>query len=78
MLAKMTFKNQITIPKKIVENFLGVEYFDVISKDDEIILKPVKIVGEKSALTKIRKKIAVLGLTEKDIDNAIHWARGKN
>lgn len=78
MLAKMTFKNQITIPKKVVEKFLGVEYFDVISKNDKIILEPVKIVSRGSSLSEIREKIASFGLKEKDIEQAISWARGKN
>jgi bifunctional DNA-binding transcriptional regulator/antitoxin component of YhaV-PrlF toxin-antitoxin module len=29
MLAKMTSKNQITIPKKIIEQLPDVEYFEV-------------------------------------------------
>lgn len=78
MLAKMTFKNQITIPKKVVERFLGVEYFDVIGKNDKIILKPVKIVSRESSLSEIREKIASFGLGEKDIEQAISWARGEN
>ena len=38
MLAKRTFKNQITIPKGIIEKFPNVNYFDVTAKKDEIIL----------------------------------------
>jgi hypothetical protein len=34
MLAKKTTKNQITLPKKVVARFIGVEYFDV-STDGE-------------------------------------------
>jgi hypothetical protein len=33
MLAKMTSKNQITIPQKIVEQISDAEYFEVELKD---------------------------------------------
>jgi hypothetical protein len=38
MLAKKTTKNQITLPKKVVENFSGVEYFEVSTDGTCIIL----------------------------------------
>ncbi len=43
MLAKMTSKNQITIPKKIVEQLPDAEYFDVELKDGVIVLKPLHL-----------------------------------
>jgi len=77
MLAKRTFKNQITIPKRVIEKFPTTDYFDVIAKKDEIVLRPVEIKKQKYILAKIREKIASLGLTEKDIQDAIRWARKK-
>jgi len=41
MLAKLTSKNQITLPKALVSKFPGAEYFAVREVDGEIILKPV-------------------------------------
>jgi len=75
MLAKKTYKNQITIPQVVIRGFPGVEYFDVQQRDQEIVLKPVKISSSSEDLEKIRKKIEDLGITEKDIDEAIRWAR---
>ncbi len=75
MLAKRTFKNQITIPKEIISKFGDVEYFDVMAKEGRIVLRPVKILPQESRLAEIRKKIKSLGLTEKDIEKAIKWAR---
>jgi len=75
MLAKRTFKNQITIPKEIISKFGDVEYFDVMAKKGEIVLRPVKILPQESRLAGIREKIKSLGLTEKDIEEAIKWAR---
>ena len=74
MLAKRTYKNQITIPKAVIDAFPGIEYFDVTAHGDAILLRPVEF---KSAvrLAAIRKKVRVLGLTETDLDAAIRWAR---
>jgi predicted nucleic acid-binding protein len=43
MLAKMTSKNQITIPKKIIEQLPDVEYFEVQLKDGIVMLRPLKV-----------------------------------
>ncbi len=75
MLAKRTFKNQITIPKEIISKFGNVEYFDVTVEENEIVLRPVEILPRESRLAGIRKKIKSLGLTEEDIEKAIKWAR---
>lgn len=53
MVTKMTIKNQLTIPKKILEraglsNLKDEErYFDVEVKDDAILLKPVTLIVEE-------------------------------
>ena len=74
MLCKLTYKNQITLPKKIVEKFKDVEYFEVETRNEKIILKPVKITP-LITLEQIKEKIASLGLKEKDIEKSIQWAR---
>ena len=75
MLAKKTVKNQVTLPKKIVEQMPDTEYFEVSLQGDGILLKPVHLEGSASRLAQVRRKIKELGLTEKEIDVAIHWAR---
>ena len=76
MLCKKTVKNQITLPKKALEKFGDCEYFEVEAEPDRIILIPVKWVGlREKSLTTIRQKIHSLGLSEKDIDEAIKWTR---
>ena len=77
MLAKKTVKNQITLPKSIVDKIPDTEYFEVSLRGEEIVLKPVRIEGSFASLSKVRAKIKALGLTEKDIDEAIRWARGR-
>lgn len=78
MLCKRTYKNQITIPKKVMEKFDGVEYFEARIRGGTIILEPVEITPlDESRLVKVRKKIAELGLTERDVEDAVAWARKK-
>jgi len=77
MLAKKTSKNQITLPQEAVRRFPGVDYFEVSIDGDRICLMPVKITSAAASLEKVRKKIAALGLSEDDIEDAVAWARGK-
>ena len=76
MLAKMTSKHQITIPKKIIEQLPDVEYFEVELKDGVVMLKPLKVYD--TSLAKIRTKINKLGLQENTVKEAIKWARSKS
>jgi hypothetical protein len=39
------------------------------------VLRPVVIEAKGTRLEKIRNKMKALGLTEKDVDAAIRWAR---
>jgi hypothetical protein len=73
MLAKLTAKNQITIPKKILSQLPEVEYFDVTINDGLVLLKPVKVVD--TDLQGIRAKIKRLGLSEDCVAEAVSWAR---
>jgi hypothetical protein len=77
VLAKKTSKNQITLPKEIVKVFPDTEYFDVSIEDNTIRLMPVKITPVQSSLESVREKMKKLGLTEKDVGEAIQWARGR-
>ena len=73
MLAKKTIKNQITLPKRIVQDFPDVDYFDVRKEDDRIVLEPLKTDRAKQ----VRAKLATLKITETDIAKAVDWARKK-
>ena len=76
MLCKRTFKNQITLPKRVMEKFGDVEYFDVEQQRGKIILRPAEMKPCVS-LARIRNKITSLGLQDKDIDEAISRAGKK-
>lgn len=77
MLAKKTSKNQVTLPKKALQEIPETDYFDVTTKDGVLILRPVTLTDAGSRLTVVRQKIAELGLEPDDVDKAVAWARGR-
>jgi hypothetical protein len=77
MLAKKTVKNQITLPKSIVQKLPGTDYFEVSLRGEEIILRPVIVEAKGTKLDRVRDKMKALKLTEKDVEAAIHWARNR-
>ena len=58
MLAKLTSKNQLTLPKAVVRRFVGTEYFDVTSEEGRIILRPLRV----SKADAVRSQLAALGI----------------
>jgi bifunctional DNA-binding transcriptional regulator/antitoxin component of YhaV-PrlF toxin-antitoxin module len=75
MLAKLTSKNQITIPKKVLSKMGEVEYFDVEYREGVVVLKPVKVY--ETDIGGIRAKMKKLGLSRKSVEEAVRWARRK-
>lgn len=75
MLAKKTSKNQLTLPKEVLKGFEKVDYFDITARAGEIVLRPVSITPAAERLARVREHVRALGLSEKDIQDAIHWAR---
>lgn len=71
MLAKMTSKNQLTLPKRITDAVGAPDYFQVEALDGRIILTPVRIQQADA----VRAKLAELGISERDIGAAVAWAR---
>jgi len=71
MLAKLTSKNQITLPKAAVSRVDATSYFDVTVDNGRIILTPVRVQQAQA----VRDKLKQLGITEQDIEEAIAWAR---
>lgn len=71
MLAKMTAKNQLTLPKAVTEAVGPTEYFEVEARNGQIILTPVRVQRADA----VRAKLAELKLSKQDIDDAVTWAR---
>ena len=74
-IAKLTSKNQLTLPREIVREFPGVEYFEVRVRGEEIVLRPVAFAPTGDLIEKVRDHIAALGLTEAHVEEAVRWAR---
>ena len=72
MLAKLTAKNQLTIPKSVMAACKETTYFDVTSENGRIVLTPVRI----NRADAVRAKLAELGIAEQDATDAVSWARG--
>ncbi|MDD2742978.1 MAG: AbrB/MazE/SpoVT family DNA-binding domain-containing protein [Rhodocyclaceae bacterium] len=71
MLAKRTSKNQVTLPKAIVQTAGEADYYDVTVEGGKIILTPVRL----RQVDAVRTKLEELGITQDDVDDAIAWAR---
>lgn len=73
MLVRVDSKNRITIPNAILSAYPGAEYFDVTDENGRIVLIPVHL----SRADAVRSKLADLGISKKDVAEAISWARSK-
>ena len=71
MLAKLTSKNQLTLPKAVIADFQGSEYFDVTKENGRIVLTPVRLTRAGA----VRAKLAELGISKADVAEAVAWAR---
>ena len=71
MLAKLTSKNQLTLPKSVTADVGPAEYFDVETRNGQIVLTPVRIQRGDA----VRAKLAELDLQGQDINAAVAWAR---
>ena len=71
ILAKLTSKNRLTLPKAVVSDFEGAEYFDVTKENGRIVLTPVRL----NRADAVRAKLAELGLSEADVAEAVAWTR---
>ena len=71
MLDKLTTKNQLTLPKTVVNLVGNAEYYDVEVQSGRIVLTPVRIQDANA----VRDKLASLNISQEDINDAIEWAR---
>lgn len=69
MLAKLTSKNQITLPKAVVSKVDAAEYFEVAVEEGRIVLTPVRVQREQA----VRDKLQRWRITERDLEEAIAW-----
>jgi bifunctional DNA-binding transcriptional regulator/antitoxin component of YhaV-PrlF toxin-antitoxin module len=73
MLAKLTSKNQLTLPKQVVEALGHPSHFTVEVEDGRLVLSPAHPAGAAA----VRRKLAELEISETDIAEAVNWARAQ-
>ncbi|MDM7954448.1 MAG: AbrB/MazE/SpoVT family DNA-binding domain-containing protein [Cyanobium sp. CZS 25K] len=71
VLAKRTSKNQLTLPKAVVEAVGVADYYDVATENGRIVLTPV----HPAAAANVRARLTELGITEEDVADAVAWSR---
>lgn len=71
MFAKLSARNRLTLPKSATAAIGPAAYFDVEAKNGQIVLTPVPILRGDA----VRAKLAALDLGERDIADALAWAR---
>lgn len=71
MLAKLTSKNQLTLPKAAVEAVGNAEYFEIEARTGQLVLTPVRMQRADA----VRAKLAELDLGDDDLAAAVAWAR---
>ncbi|MCP9917508.1 AbrB/MazE/SpoVT family DNA-binding domain-containing protein [Cyanobium sp. ATX 6F1] len=72
VLAKRTSKNQLTLPKAVVEAAGLADYYDVVCEGQRIVLTPVHLDRARA----VRERLEALGLSEADLAEAVDWSRG--
>ena len=81
MIARLTNKNQLTIIDPLTFDFPAdlpkSELYDVACEDGRIVLTPVTVAEITGRADKVRRKLQERGITEKDVADAIKWARGQ-
>jgi hypothetical protein len=71
LLSKKTVQNQITLPEAVATRFPEVEYFDVSTDGECIILRPLQL----SRADEVRARLDQLGIDEQDVTAAVSWSR---
>ena len=71
VVAKRTIKNQLTLPKAVVEQAGMAVYYDVVCDNGRIVLTPLHPGGAAAA----RTRLVELGISEADVADAVSWAR---
>ena len=71
VVAKRTIKNQLTLPKAVVEQAGIADYYDVVCDNGRIVLTPLHPGGAAAA----RTRLVELGISEADVAEAVIWAR---
>jgi hypothetical protein len=76
VLTKKTTKNQLTIPKALLDQLPESDYFDATVVHDALVLRPVRMVPAVD-IERVRDRVAKAGLKPGEAARAVKWARRK-
>jgi len=76
VLTKKTTKNQLTIPKALLDQLPQTDYFDAEVVSDALVLRPVKVVPMVD-IDRVRDRLEQAGVGQDEVKRAVKWARKK-
>ena len=76
MLTKKTTKNQLTIPKALLDRLPETDYFDAEVVSDALVLRPVRMVPAVD-IDRVRDRLERTGVKPAEVKRAVRWARKK-
>ena len=76
MLTKKTTKNQLTIPKALLDRLPATDYFDAEVVSDALVLRPVRMVPAVD-VDRARDRLERAGIEPGEVKRAVGWARRK-
>lgn len=76
MLTKKTTKNQLTIPKALLDRLPATDYFDAEVVRDALVLRPVRMVPAVD-VDRVRDRLERAGVGTGEVERAVRWARKK-
>ena len=76
MLTKKTTKNQVTIPKALLDRLPPTDYFDAEVVGDALVLRPVRVVPLVD-IDRVRDRLKRGRIRPDEVQQAVRWAREK-
>lgn len=76
MIAKLTSKNQITLPVELVRELPSTKYFDASYIDGVVVLQPMEM-SPLIGLKELRRRLRRAGIRPREVAKAVRWARGR-
>jgi hypothetical protein len=76
LLTKKTTKNQVTIPKALLDHLPPTDYFDAEVIGGALVLRPVQVVPLVD-IGQVRGRLKRAGVRPDEVQHAVRWAREK-